>query len=120
MKATNCTESDLRKALETVNAGRYDGNIVLSEVRVNGRGLRFRLRARDYDRPGYRRSQSWSRMKNACWHAHGDFFDALFAVAPDAVISAGDKTITREGGNWQDWNIGSMMQPMYYSEACDC
>ena len=132
MRATHCTESDLYAALETINRERYGGNIEIKELRPDGAGIRFRLFARGFDKPGYRRGfarydyrtgalvHEGRRMRNACWHAHGHFFDALLAIAPDARVRAGDLTITATGGNWTDRNIGSQMYPLYFSEACDC
>ena len=56
----------------------------------------------------------------ACWHAHGHFFEALLNIAPHAVITVATYKITIDGGNWIDKQIGSIMQPLYYSEACLC
>jgi len=57
---------------------------------------------------------------NACWHVHGYFFEALLEINENIVIKTAGRTVDKNGGNWHDWNIGSMMYPMYYSEACDC
>jgi hypothetical protein len=63
-------------------------------------------------------------MISACWHVHGDFFDALFKIQPNAVVqvSAGGETrnITIDGGNWQDMNIGSEVYPLMMSTLCGC
>ena len=55
---------------------------------------------------------------SACWHAHGTFMDALPAEA-EIIVTGVDYPI-RPGDRWNDRNIGSIMQPMYYSEACEC
>lgn len=62
---------------------------------------------------------------SACWHVHGDFFDILLDLNAKIVISAGAKKIYKNEygqtvGNWEDWNIGSVVHPIYYSEACEC
>lgn len=126
MKAKNTTISDLENALAIVNA-KYAGNIRFKRLEQNGRGVNFTLTVNSSREPGHRRGfasfdgKPPKRLASACWHAHGDFFDALFAVNPNAVIrSQGDKIITKEKGNWQDWNIGSEYRPLYFSEACDC
>lgn len=78
--------------------------------------------------PHYRTGAPGKRLAYACWHVHGVFFDALLKIAPEAVIIAGSSLanpkeparITKEGGNWGDWQIGSQAYPLMYSEACDC
>ena len=126
MRARNTTISELEKALAIVNE-KYDGNIRFKRLEQNGSGVNFTLTVNSSREPGHRRGfhgfdgKEPKRLAAACWHVHGDFFDALFTVKPDAIVrSQGDKVITKDAGNWQDWNIGSQMYPMYYSEACDC
>lgn len=130
MKSTHATLAELDQALATINADRYAGNVEMYEVRQGpGTAIRFRLRVHDFDRPGYRRRTPhlWdkpdrdpARMRFACWHVHGDFFDALLEINPRARIESGPTVITAAGGNWQDRNIGSLVLPVYHSEACDC
>lgn len=126
MKAKNTTIADLENALQVVNQ-KYQGNIRFKRLEQNGRGVNFTLTVNSSCEPGHRRGffgfdgKQPKRLAAACWHVHGDFFEALLNIAPDAVvISQGNKIITKQSGNWQDWNIGSQMHPMYYSEACDC
>ena len=74
---------------------------------------------------GARVSWSGRNMAKASWHAHGYIFDEILRIAPneDAVIvSLGKKIYTDHEtgdtiGNWEDSQIGSIMQPMYYSET---
>lgn len=126
MIAKNTTRDQLEQALKAINApDQYAGNITwrrAPEVMNNaGDRFRFTLRAVDSRGKGGRISHNGRRIgQSACWHAHGYFFEELFKVAPEAVILAGSKTITKDAGNWEDRNIGSMMQPMMYSDACDC
>lgn len=125
MKAKNCTTEDLRNALDKNNA-KYGNNIKFKRLDITGKQVTFTLTVVSSKGPGARHSTwknakgNYTRIAAACWHVHGDFFDALFKIAPDAEIKTGNKSITRHCGNWEDWNIGSAYQPMYYSEACFC
>lgn len=67
--------------------------------------------------PGARVSWSGRNLPCASWHAHGYLFDEIFKMEPDAVIYSGGAKMDAERGNWQDRNIGSMMQPCYFSET---
>jgi hypothetical protein len=132
MRAINCLKEDLHKALALVNQ-KYAGNVAFREIVPNGRGTRFTLKVVDCRKPGHRlgfEHPYWQtktgkpykprRLTYACWHVHGDFFDALFEINPKAKIRARKDLITINGGNWQDTNIGSQMYPQYFSEACEC
>jgi len=126
MYAKNCSAEDLRKALYEVNK-KYARNVCFNqfpELRGSNR-LIFTIKVRDSRKPGHRRGfphngKKGKRLAHACWHVHGDFFDALFEINPDAVITSGKRKITASQGNWIDQNIGSMVQPYMFSEACDC
>ena len=122
----HATRGQIQQALDQTNKD-YEGNLQFNRLDPNGKGFNMTLRVADSHGKGARLGfQSLSTGKqrhliNACWHAHGDFFDNLIAIEPDAVIMvSGGITINRNGGNWQDRNIGSMDSPMYFSEACDC
>ena len=115
MIAANVTIDDLLAALDAINT-RYDGNLVFRYWPVaTGRRLRFTITVENPKGPGGRHG-----VKAACWHAHGDLFDAILARCPDAVIDSAGRKITVDGGNWVDWNVGSRVAPMMYSETCDC
>ena len=128
MKYTHCTMSDLQRALEKVNE-KYEGNIAFNRLDTRG----FTLRVTDSKGPGHRlgfppykgsgMGNDWDkrkRMVSACWHVHGDFFDALFEINYNARITSRGKTIDSGQGNWEDFDIGSIMCPYYASEACEC
>ena len=115
MLILNVTREELERALEAANL-QFEGNLEFTKLEQAERGWRVRLGVKGYDGPGYRRSTSGRRMRHACWHAHGVFFDCL---PPQAVIRAGRFTI-HPGDPWLDWNIGSQIVPLYLSEACDC
>ena len=60
-----------------------------------------------------------SRLSYACCHVHGEFFDAVFEVNPNAVIYSMGKKITKEYGNWEDTCINSF-QGIFKSSMCEC
>jgi len=124
MLIKNVTESELEKALELVNE-KYGDNVIWNRFEKVGKQFRVTLRVKNSHGPGARLGQTFGDSKprhliSACWHVHGDFFDALFSVNSDAVVKTSRQTITKNNGNWEDWNIGSIMYPLYYSEACEC
>jgi len=137
MQAKNVTPEQLHEALALCNHDdHYAGNLEFKAEpahvgRTSRSSVSFGLSVRDCRKRGGRRG--FSRNKDgerrriggcACWHAHGHFFEALFSIAPNAVIRAsGVEPITGPDsydGNWQDRQIGSAFDPLYYSEACDC
>src|SRR5689334_2909273 len=132
MIAKNCTIADLYKALELTNE-KFNGNVTFNrEPEFIGKNIRFTLRVISSKDAGHRRGFSFGerpakRLTSACWHVHGKFFDALILnVNSNAVIvSRSDKMQKNEyhnyvDGNWEDTNIGSIYNPLYFSEACDC
>lgn len=120
MKASNVTQDDLRCALSAINLDRYNNNIRLKRLEPLGRRQNFTLTVNDSAAAGGRIGHSGRRVAAACWHVHGHFFEALFDIAPDAIIKSNMATITQDAGNWCDRNIGSLIEPMYYSDACKC
>ena len=121
MRYSKCSMDDLVNALQKINQ-KYDDNIIFNRFDREG----FTLRVNDSKGPGHRLgfpdhdTGKQRRIVSACWHVHGDFFDALFSLVPNAVIHATGNRIDQHQGNWIDRNIGSMINPMYYSEACEC
>ncbi len=124
MRISNTNLDAIIVALAKTNA-KFGGNVRFRRFEpANKAGTIFEatLRVNDIHSPGARLAQSTTskgnhrHLSNACWHVHGTFFDAL---NPEAIIYAGGLKI-RPGDTWNDRNIGSMMQPMYYSEACEC
>jgi hypothetical protein len=125
MKVRGATEQNLQDALYIVNS-HYEGNVTLARdkafpffalrvVSLDGPGTTFQRRY-DY-RTG---AETVKRSRSACWHVHGWVFDALFTVAPDAIVDSAGTKITRNAGNWTDWNVGSSMFPIDASDQCEC
>ncbi len=123
MNAYKVTKDQMETALAAVNE-KYDGNIMWNRFEPKGSGFAFTLRCKSSKDLGHRITGvhfgKRRRHVSACWHVHGDFFDALFNVAPKAYVRAGRRRIDATQGNWEDRNIGSMMYPVMHSEACDC
>ena len=125
MIARKTTVDELNQALNIVNA-KYDNNVEFRDIHRNGSAIRFTLKVKDSKKAGHRlgfqknKNGNRRRINSACWHVHGDFFDTLFNINPQATIRSRGNLITTNGGNWIDDNIGSMMEPLYFSEACDC
>ena len=132
MLAKNCTMEDLNKALEIVNV-KYQGNVTFNRIEQRGKNILFTLKVKDSKAPGHRRGfqgfdgKPAKRLVSACWHVHGDFFDALILkVNQNTVIVSRDTQLYKQSynntvsNNWQDKNIGSVYNPLYFSEACDC
>jgi hypothetical protein len=123
MLIRNVTDEDLDNALRATNEV-FGGNVGffhkrhIGHTRQGGNKYDVRLTVRSSRGPGAARSYTGRRLSAACWHVHGTFFDAL---PPEAeIISAHEDGIHRPGDCWFDYQVGSMMQPMYASEACDC
>lgn len=127
MIAKNCYTKHLKDALALVNK-KYEGNITFNNFTLNNKNgqIQFTLKCVSSKGPGHSRSfrgysgELKQRLVSCCWHVHGDFFDALLEINPDAVIIARGKKIDKTGGNWQNWNAGGMINPIGASEKCDC
>lgn len=146
MLIKNVTKKQLDEALALTNK-QFEGNICFNRFDPANEMLtrwNVTLYTNDSKKPGHRlgfprftrfgSSPDYTkrrRLRYACWHVHGCFFDNLIAVAPDVAIKStgsslahpnagSDGWITKDGGNWQDWDIGSQLNPYYMSEACDC
>lgn len=122
MKIYNTTKENINLALQEVNK-KFEDNIILN--RFEERGIKKKsyivtLKCKSSKKAGHRIGFYGRRFPSACWHVHGCFFEELFKLEENTEIVTAEKRITIMGGNWEDKNIGSVMQPLYYSEACDC
>jgi hypothetical protein len=132
LEIKNVTESELYEALRNISV-KYDGNIRMN-VEAKGNHFKVNLRVISAKAGGKGRKLNQSFViygkgiranGSACWHVHGDFFDVLLDIQPKAIIKTMMTTIYKDEygqtrGNWQDKNIGSIMNPINYSEACEC
>lgn len=119
MIVKNVTPKELRQALDKIQA-HFGGNLNFLKLEPLGASYRVRLRVKDSKGKGAGVGHTGRRLVSACWHTYGYFFEALLAINDKAVIKSLRFTITKEGGNWQDYNIGSIIYPLCASEACEC
>jgi hypothetical protein len=119
MKFKNVTETELDKALEETNK-QFEDNITWNNFKKVGRQYIATLRVKNSRGKGAKRGYTGRHTIHACWHVHGVFFDELLKIQSETVIVSAGRTIDKNGGNWRDWNIGSLFTPLYYSEACAC
>lgn len=123
----------VRDIVKRVSAENYDGNLILhSDARPIGRqgnpdyGFQGRLVVKSSRGTGARRSWTGRRMPAACWHTWRDVLREVFERYPDAVANTsmaryeGLAGFERTYPQTANQNIGSMMQPAYMSELCDC
>jgi len=125
MEIRGATEKEIKEAIRIINSEKYEGNVKVYVSPKNSKTLKVYLSVYDSHKKGARLGFSGRHLINACWHVHGNFFDTLLNINPKAVIKAQDLKIYKDDdgrtiGNWQDWNIGSILCPLYFSDACEC
>ena len=117
---TIATKKQLNEALNHVNK-QFSNNIIFKNgpEQISKNRVRFTLTVKETRGPGGRVSSTGKRIKAACWHVHGEFFEYLFSQGV-TLIKSSFITMQDNSDNWKDSNIGSHFTPMNYSEACDC
>ena len=122
MYIVGATLDDINNALAKTNE-QYNNNIcynhfpeLVCTTREGKPKYRLTLRVKNSKGEGARRGYTGRRLISACWHVHGTFFDNLPPTT--TIITAGGTT--HPGTEWQDRNIGSILHPLFFSEACDC
>ncbi len=140
----NVNADEIKSALVAVNDD-YDNNVIFNRFDcLNKKGTRFAVTLKTLDSrgkgsrrgfpifKGFDKPPDWEKRRHlpsACWHVYGTFFDVLLFINEDAVIVTSgslanplpSNEITKDGGNWQDWVIGTYNNyPYMMSEACDC
>jgi len=120
MRIKNVTSKELEQALKETNK-QFKDNVTWNRFDKKGSQFIVTLKVKDSNGAGARRGfHNRRKLISACWHVHGTFFDELLSINENAVILPAGYRIDKNGGNWQDRNIGSIINPMYFSEACDC
>ena len=111
---TTATRQQVADAIASVNTERgYE--IKLNRNDQQGKWFNFTLKTRG-GIPGARTSWSGRNLPSASWHAHGYVMDKIFELNPDAVIvSLGKKLYA--GFEWEDTQIGSRANPVYFSST---
>lgn len=114
---TNATIQELEQTLKNTNE-KHGYQLSFERLEQSTRNkVTFTLKSPSKVK-GARISWSGRNLAKASWHAHGHFFEELFLVNPNAVVvSRGSSKITSDSGNWEDIQIGSMMNPVYMSET---
>ncbi len=116
---TNASEQQLQEALNLTNKD-FAGNIRFKRIEPKGKQMIFTLTVNSSSEPGARRGYQGQRLAAACWHVHGTFFDHLIDLYLETWVKSTIGKIDNNGGNWQDKQVGSLYQPRYFSEMCDC
>ncbi|MDD4353600.1 MAG: hypothetical protein PHN56_04025 [Candidatus Nanoarchaeia archaeon] len=111
---TNASKQTVLNAIENVNK-EHGYELQLNRNDQSGKWFNFTLKTRSKI-PGARVSYSGRNLASASWHAHGYVFGEIFKLEPDCVIWSNGKKL-KSGFTWDDTNIGSLMQPCYYSET---
>jgi hypothetical protein len=108
----------LEQAVNYVNKI-FNNNI---SMETEDRGLYYlvKLKVKDSKEKGGRRSPNGRRLSSACWHVYGYFIDTIFELDKDAVVYTAGKIFNRDTWHWIDWNVGSLLNPIFISELCDC
>lgn len=114
MKIKNISQKNLERAFRFANS-KFDRNLSL-EGNWEKNCWKARLTVTDSEGLGAKKVNG-RKTHFACWHAHGVFFDWVLKLSKNAIIYARNKKITREGGNWEDWDRGNGVME---SECCRC
>lgn len=117
MRVKGITEADLRIYLHNVNAKHGYKLIFNREPEKRGNYIHFTIRSEKSGIPGARTSWSGRNMVSASWHSHGYLFDEIWEHSPNAIIYSGNMKMTNKEDNWQDRNIGSMINPVMFSQT---
>ena len=115
MKVKGITVKQLNECLQKVNKEHGYKLIYNREPEQKGNYIHFTIRSEKSGIPGARTSWSGRNMVSASWHSHGYLFDNIYDLNPDAIIVCGRTRYECKDDNWQDYNIGSIMQPCYFS-----
>lgn len=128
MLVTGLPLDKFREITDRVSAEKYSGNVVVHHDAhpLSGNRFRGRLWVQSSRGPGARRSWSGRRMPAACWHAYRDVLMAVFDEYPNARVQTGMATYRGRDGFMSAYpgtaytNVGSMMQPAYMPDLCEC
>lgn len=128
MRLRNVTLDDFRASVKRVNV-HYNGNLHVHDD-AHETGSRVittvgRLDVLNSRESGARRSWSGRRTRAACWHAFRDVIRDILEHNPEATVITSMARYTPE--NFEDTypatgdqNIGSMFEPAYMPDLCDC
>lgn len=110
--------------LDNIGRAATVAGVAIKNLRRQGTGFAFTLALNS--ETWRRRSPLGRRIAAVCWHGHRAFMEALFTRAPTTRLKS---TMVDYNGRLEFWarhdetgdrNIGSLMEPMAYRDACDC
>jgi len=118
MLVKQATQADIVQA--AVGAG-----VRVENLRGAGRGYRFTLGLM-HGGLYQRRSYKGRRVHAVCYHGRLAFYRALYTYAPEAIVQTAVATYRSANeleackGEAAGRNVGSLAEPLFYNEACDC
>jgi hypothetical protein len=99
-------------------------------LKLTGSTPRNQAQTARYQRRGHarygERAEHLPRVAAVCWHGYRDWMRRIFDLDPAARMKTAAADYRRRSGFEElfeatgDRNIGSMMQPLDYRNACDC
>lgn len=117
MTAKNISTTELAAALANTNAKHGYQLRFVAPPSPRGKSLLFRIRSEKSKIKGASLSYFGRNSVAASWRAHGHFFDEVIAICPQAVIKTARGIIDQNGGNWQDYQVGTPFNPCMASEC---
>lgn len=117
MLVKGLTDTELKNIAKKLGVEPYN-------FRPKGKGFAFVLRP--FGETYRRRSHTGRRIWAVCWHGYRDYMREVFKLNPDAQIVTAHANYKGLDGfehlyrNTGHANIGSMMSPMQYADACEC
>lgn len=127
MELIGITIEEFKSAVAAASEN-YGGNLVIHDdaKAISGKSSRGRVTVLDSRGWGARRSWSGRHGKWACWHAYRDVMEEIFNINSDARLRTSLAVYDGLDGFRENYpataykNIGSMMQPAYMPQLCDC
>ena len=112
------SKDQIEECLRRVNTV-FNGNIVFKRCDLEGQKYVVTLTVISSRADGARVGHTGRRISAACWHVYGMFFAECFYMSANCRIKQCGQLLTKEN-NWRDKNIGSIVEPLLYSNACMC
>ena len=115
----------MNTAMRQTNS-QYKRNIEFERFEPIRNGFNFTLRVKSSKGLGHRLGFTGRNMAKACWHVHRDFMKNIFKLRPDATIVSCHAVYDGIGdfeAKFSDTgyaNIGSIMSPLQFQDACEC
>jgi len=120
MRVLNVTRSELVTAA-------CESGVSLNECdSINKGNTSYRFTIRPINGKWQRVSHRGRKVHAVCWHGHLDFMRCLYGINPNAKFRTGMarydslEDLESNKGKAYHRNIGSMIYPMDYGDACEC